>query len=215
MAICRYTHHEQDEVQSQYWTHQSTTLFPAPIFFKVNGQVWTYSFVLLSNDGSQDATWVQHAFSLLLQDKIPALLAKMGAASMIRATIITDNCPYQFKCMVMFGYVGHCGVYVDDDADKRLHLESHYYGDCHGKSISNSEGAVVKTFANTKVANGVWMIKNSFDLFAKLSRDLSFELRDATAAERNVFAVNSTGKRRSPQRTSADGERGKCRSMRL
>lgn len=195
----RYTHHEQDEVQSQHWQHQSTTLFPAPIFFRLNGKVRTYSFVVLSDDGTQDATWVQHTFTRLLQTEIPALLARVGAVTMTSVIIMTDNCGKQFKCQYIFGWIGDCEIHVAGDPGTRLHVECDYYGACHGKSISDSEGGVVKTFAKNKVMNGLWIIKDSFDLFQKLSQELTFRLREATPEERTRFEQN-------PKRALGDGQ---------
>ncbi|CAN0597939.1 unnamed protein product, partial [Laminaria digitata] len=57
---------EQDEVQSQHWDHEATTIFPCPIFIRWGGQVWAYSFVILSDDMAQDNAWVQYGLSGML-----------------------------------------------------------------------------------------------------------------------------------------------------
>ena len=62
----RYAHHTQDEVQSQHWNQDSTTLFPCPVFFRHGDRAWVYSFVVLSDDRSQDNAWVRHTFKRLL-----------------------------------------------------------------------------------------------------------------------------------------------------
>lgn len=67
------------------------------MFFRLNGVVWTYSFVVLSG-GSQDNAWVQHTFKLLLEKEIPAARAKMGLAPMTPVTFFTDNCGKKIKC---------------------------------------------------------------------------------------------------------------------
>lgn len=51
---------EQDEVQSQHWQHESVTIFPAPLYFKMGGRVWCYSFQVLSDDRTQENVWVQY-----------------------------------------------------------------------------------------------------------------------------------------------------------
>lgn len=43
---------EQDEVQSQHWDHEATTIFPCPMFFRFQRLVWAYSFQVLSDDMS-------------------------------------------------------------------------------------------------------------------------------------------------------------------
>ena len=63
----RYAHHTQDEVQSQHWNQDSTTLAPCPVFFRHVDRAWVYSFVVLSDDRSRrqrlDATYFQEAAS--------------------------------------------------------------------------------------------------------------------------------------------------------
>lgn len=183
----RYTHHEQDEVQSQHWNYQSTTLFPAPRCFRLNDDVWTYSFVMLSDDKHQDSAWVQHNFKLLLDVEIPSLLQRVGAEPMTRATFWTDNCGKQLKCQYSFGFIGNVKAHAAGRPDERLHVEAHYFGACHGKSLSGSEGGVVKTYAKSKVVCGQWVISSSFDLFAKLAPALIFDLRAASGEEAEYF----------------------------
>jgi len=184
----RYTHDEQDEVQSQHWNRDSTTLFPVPVYFKLNGKVWVYSFVVLSDDKTQDNAWVQHTFNRLLQTEIPSMLERVGAAPMTRVTIVTDNCGKQFKCATSFGYIGDCKVYVIDQPNSRIHIESHYFAACHGKSVSDSEGGVVKTFARNQVLRGKMRILSSFDLFEKLAPELDFELREVDETTAQEFS---------------------------
>lgn len=184
----RYTHDEQDEVQSQHWNRDSTTLFPVPVYFKVNGKVWVYSFVVLSDDKSQDNAWVQHAFKRLLQTEIPSMLQRVGAAPMTCVTIFTDNCGKQFKCATAFGYIGDCRVHIVHEPNSRLHIEAHYFAACHGKSVSDSEGGVVKTFARSQVVSGRVRILSSLDLFEKLAPELDFELREADENETHDFS---------------------------
>ncbi|CAM9720810.1 unnamed protein product, partial [Sphacelaria rigidula] len=160
----RYKRDEQDEVQCQHWNLDSTTLFPVPVFFKLNGKVWVCSFVVLSDDKSQDNTWVQHTFTRLLQTEIPSMLERVGATPMIRVTVVTDNCGKQFECAMAFGHIGDCKVYVIDQPGSRIHIEAHYFDACHGKSVSDSEGDVVKTFATHQVLTGRMRILSSFDL---------------------------------------------------
>ncbi|CAM9667374.1 unnamed protein product, partial [Sphacelaria rigidula] len=152
----RYTHDEQDEVQSQHWNRDSTTLFPVPVFFLTQRQ----RLGILS----QDNAWVQHAFNRLLQTEIPAMLRRVGAAVMTRVIVITDNCGKQFKCATSFGHTSDVKVHIVDQPITRIHIEAHYFAACHGKSVSDSEGAVVKTFAISQVVSGRMQILSSFDL---------------------------------------------------
>lgn len=186
----RYTWDVQDMVQSQYWHQRSTTLFPCPVFVRVKGKVWVYSFVLLSDDSKQDSAWVQYAFEMLLKTEIPALLRRLGAEPMTRATSYTDNCAKQFKCLFTFGWVSDAKVFVDGSPERRVHIEAHYYGACHGKSLSDSEGGVIKTYAKSRVTTGQLVIQNSYDLFEKLREALSFNLREATSSERDTCGIS-------------------------
>ncbi|CAN0021049.1 unnamed protein product, partial [Sphacelaria rigidula] len=160
----RYTHDEQGEVQSQHWNRDSTTPFPVPVFFKLSGKVWVYSFVVLSDDKSHDNAWVQHTFTRLLQAEIPSMLERVGATPMTRVTVVTGNCGKQFKCATSFGHIGDCKVYVIDQPGSRTHIEAHYFATCHGKSVSDSEGGLVKTFVRNQVLTGRMGILSSFDL---------------------------------------------------
>lgn len=108
---------------------------------------------------------------------------------MTRATFFTDNCGKQFKCSYSFGFVGDSEVFVSGDPARRLHIEAHYYDACHGKSLSDSEGGVVKTLAKNPVVSCRMRILGSFDLFEKLAPELEFELREANATEVDEFTV--------------------------
>ena len=82
----------QDEVQSQHWDNECTTIFPAVVYLVWEGRVWAYSFQVLSDDMAQDNPWVQHVMSNMLDNHIPSLLRKIGAPPMTHATLFTDNC---------------------------------------------------------------------------------------------------------------------------
>ncbi|CAN0518282.1 unnamed protein product, partial [Laminaria digitata] len=126
---------EQDEVQSQRWDHEATTIFPCPIFIRWGGQVWAYSFVILSDDMAQDNAWVLYGLSGMPNREIPALLRNIGADPMTRATIYSDNCSKQFNGIMCRGSDGA-------ETGEKLRIEHHYFGSCHGKDISDSEGGI-------------------------------------------------------------------------
>lgn len=187
----------QDEVQSQHWDQDATTIFPCIIYFKWGGRVWAYSFMILSDDMSQDNAWVQYVMSNLLKDDIPALLRKIGAPPINRAIIFTDNCAKQFKCRFHFGWVADAGIKAFDSVGtptgERLHIEHHYFGPCHGKNPSDGEGGAAKNYAKLMVKNQRWLVvRNSEDLCKKLEVGMGFLLRAATSEERtNFFAARS------------------------
>lgn len=199
----RLTIKEQDEVQSQHWDNQSTTIFPCVVYFVWEGKVWAYSFQVLSDDMAQDNAWVQHVMSKLLDDNIPALLRKIGAAPMKNATIFTDNCAKQFKCKYHFGWVADSGVKARDEGGvptgRAVHIEHHYFGACHGKNVSDSEGGVTKTWARANVRNMSWRVSSSSDLCQKLKKDLSFLLTKATDDERGSWETNPRHKHKGNQ----------------
>lgn len=148
---------EQDQVQSQHWAQEATTIFPCPIYFKWGGRVWSYCFTVLSDDMEQDNAWVQYVMTRLMRDDVPALFRKLGAPPMTTAFIWTDNCAKQFKCKYHWGWVGDAGVYVADArgestaGGKKLHIEHHYFGPKHGKNPSDSAGAQAKSFTTMMV----------------------------------------------------------------
>lgn len=203
MLVCDFQERlqwgEQDEVQSQHWQKDSVTIFPCPIFLRWKGQVWAYSFQIISDDMAQDNAWVQYVMTVLLSKDIPDLLRKIGAPPMFRAIIWSDNCGKQFKCMWHFGWVAACGVKVRNEegqpTEKNLHLEHHYFGACHGKNISDSEGGVTKTHARNNVINMSWVVEDQRDLAVKLARDLDFLLRTPTASERATFETKKKNSR--------------------
>lgn len=104
----RYTHHEQDEAQSQDWNKNITTLFPASIFFHLVGFVRTYSFVVLTDESLQNNAWVQYTFKRLLQTEIADLWQRVVVAPVTRMTFFTDNFGKQFKCSHSFGFTARC-----------------------------------------------------------------------------------------------------------
>lgn len=156
--------------------------------------MWAYSFQVLSDDMSQDNAWVQHVMPKLMNDDIPALLRNIGAPPMTRATIFTDNCGKQFKCKYHFGWVADSGVKVRREdggaTGKGVHIEHHYFGACHGKNMSDSEGGVTKSHARANVANMSWRVESSEDLCSKLGKDLNFMLEEPTDEEREYFSAN-------------------------
>ncbi|CAM9273681.1 unnamed protein product [Ectocarpus sp. 8 AP-2014] len=182
---------EQDEVQSQHWQHESVTIFPAPIYFKMKGRLWCYSFQFLSDDRTQDNVWVQYVMNQLLSVHVPALLRKVGAAPMTLAIIFTDNCAKQFKCRFHFGWVAQSGLMVRDSdgnvTDMRLVVEHHYFGSCHGKNYSDTEGAITKLAERTNVMNGSWVVRNPEHLCELLAKEFSFFLQEASPDEADRF----------------------------
>ena len=190
----RLSMREQDEVQSQHWDHEATTIFPCPIFIRWRGKVWAYSFQVLSDDMAQDNAWVQYVLTKLLTEHIPALLRKIGAAPMTRVTIFTDNCAKQFKCKFHFGWVTDSGIMTRDNDGRatcvRLHIEHHYFGACHGKNISDSEGGITKTYARDQVTNQSWVVASSRDLCDKLAKGLNFILSEPTDEEREHYEAS-------------------------
>lgn len=189
---------EQDEVQSQHWDREATTIFPCPIFFKVDGRVWAYSFQILSDDMAQDNAWVQFVMSKLLNEDIPALLRKVGAKPMTRCTIWTDNCAKQFKCRFHFGWVADAQIMgLDKDGEPtgiRVHMEHHYFGACHGKNVSDAEGGMTKEYVRRMVLNMMWRVASSRDLCKKLEKALDFFLRFANAEESEAFWEQRKGR---------------------
>ena len=194
---------EQDEVQSQHWQHESVTIYPCPFFFKWEGRVWSYSFQVISNDTAQDSAWVQYVMSKLLSDDIPALLKKMGAEPMEIAVVFTDNCAKQFKSRFGFNYVSDPRIKTRD-ADGRatdidLHLEWHYFGSCHGKNNSDSEGSVTKSTYRNNVINQTWSPLCPRDVFVLCERDLGFLFVKPTPDEEEEFYENKRDSRGSQQ----------------
>lgn len=183
---------EQDQVQSQHWDQDSTTIFPCYIMFWWLDRIWAYSFMILSDDMTQDNAWVQHVLSRLLSEDIPALLRKIGAPPMSRATIFSDNCAKQFKCRFHFGWLADVGIRAKDahggDTGLRLVVEHHYFGPSHGKNSSDSEGGVCKSYVRMMVNNQEWLfVASSRDLCQKLEKGIGFILREATSDERTIF----------------------------
>ena len=194
---------EQDEVQSQHWMHESVTIFPCPFFFKWEGRVWSYSFQVISNDTTQDSVWVQHVMSKLLGEYVPAFLKKVGAEPMTTTIVFTDNCAKQFKCRYSFNYVSDSGIMVRDAAGRvtgrRLHLEWHYYGSCHGKNSSDSEGSVTKSTHKTNVINQTWAPTCPREVFVLCERDLGFLYVKPTLDEEEEFYATKRDNRGSQQ----------------
>ena len=189
---------EQDQVQSQHWNHDATTILPCYIMFRWGGRVWAYSFIILSDDMAQDNAWVQFVLSRLLSEDIPALLRKIGAAAMTTAIILSDNCGKQFKCRYHFGWIGGVMIFIIGESgvttEDRVHIEHHYFGPSHGKNSSDSEGAVTKTYVRTMVNNQQWtVVSNSEDMCQKLEKGLGFLLQEATTEERTTFFETRKG----------------------
>lgn len=189
---------DQDEVQSQHWDREATTIYPCPIFFKWQGRVWAYSFQILSDDMAQDNAWVQSVMTKLLSENIPALLREIGAPPMTRFILWTDNCAKQFKCKFHFGYLADCGIEVVDDegvpTGVRLNIEHHYYCSGHGKNMSDAEGGTTKSYTRMMVTNQRWRVRSSEHLCSLLQESLGFMLREANDEERAEFCQARGGK---------------------
>ena len=181
----RLSIHEQDvSFSPSAGTTKRRTSSPVPIFLRLRGRVWAYSSQFLSKDMTQDNAWVRHVVSMLWTDHIPALLRKIGADPMTRATMFTDNCAKQFKGRFHFEWVADSGIMVRDNDGKptgeRRMVEHHYFGACHWKNISDSEGGITKTYARDQVTNQAWKVNSSRDLCEKQANGLKFIYSDPT-----------------------------------
>lgn len=191
---------EQDQVQSQHWNQDATTIFPCPIYFIWGGRVWSYCFMILSDDMEQDNAWVQHVMTRLMEKDVPELLRKLGAPPMTFAFIWTDNCAKQFKCRFHWGWIGDAGIFVLDahgvSTGEKLYIEHNYFGPKHGKNASDGAGAGAKSFTSTMVKNQGWAyVESSEDLCSKLEKGMGFILHEATVEERAAFfAARTTGR---------------------
>lgn len=195
---------EQDQVQSQHWNQDATTIFPCPIYFRWGGRVWSYCFMILSDDMEQDNAWVQYVMTRLMRDDVPTLLRKLGAPPMTVAFIWTDNCAKQFKCKYHWGWVVDARICVADangestEGSDKLHIEHHYFGPKHGKNPSDSAGAQAKSFTTMMVKNQGWAyVESSKDLCTKLEKGMGFILHEATSEERADFLASRVGSRTS------------------
>ncbi|CAN0011805.1 unnamed protein product, partial [Hapterophycus canaliculatus] len=70
-------------------------------------------------------------------------------------TIFTDNCAKQFKCRFHFGWIADAGIMClgcfGVATGKRVKIEHHYFGPCHGKNQSDGEGGAAKTYVKLMV----------------------------------------------------------------
>ncbi|CBJ33599.1 conserved unknown protein [Ectocarpus siliculosus] len=190
---------EQDEVQAQHWQHESVTIFPCPIYFKWKGRVWSYSFQVLSDDRTQDHAWVQHVMFKILTEHVPALMRKLGAPAMVLAIFFTDNCAKQFKCRFHFGWLASRAVMVCDtngeSTNVPVHIEHHYFGSCHGKSSSDSEGANTKGVTRHNIINQSWVVQSPRHLCTLLGESMDFMLLEPTEDEAMTFETARTSSR--------------------
>ena len=191
---------EQDQVQSQHWNQEATTIFPCPIYFRWGGRVWSYCFMVLSDDMEQDSAWVQYVMTRLMERDVPALLRKLGAGPMVWAIIWTDNCAKHFKCKYHWGWVSDAGIYaLDGDGEstgRKLHIEHNHFGPKHGKNPSDGAGASAKGFATMMVKTQGWVyVESSKDLCTKLEKGMGFILAEATSEERIAFLAEKEGTR--------------------
>ena len=106
---------------------------------------------------------------------------------MLQCTFFIDNCGKYVKCAYNFGFIGDCEVYAANDPTRWLHVDAPYFGACHGKSLSDSEGGVVKTFAKNQVVSELLRILSLFDLFLNLKPELDFDLRLADKTQVRKF----------------------------
>ncbi|CAN0315176.1 unnamed protein product [Ectocarpus sp. 6 AP-2014] len=190
---------EQDEVQAQHWQHESVTIFPCPIYFKWKGRVWSYSFQVLSDDRTQDNAWVQHVMFKILTEHVPTLMRKLGAPAMVLAIFFTDNCAKQFKCRFHFGWLASRAVMVRDtngeSTNVPVHIEHHYFGSCHGKSSSDSEGANTKGVTRQNIINQSWVVQSPRHLCTLLGESMDFMLLEPTEDEAMTFETARTSSR--------------------
>eukprot|EP00903_Cladosiphon_okamuranus_P017597 g16208.t1 len=90
-------------------------------------------------------------------------------------------------------------ILLNDETDKDLHFEWHYFGSNHGKSSSDSEGSVTKTAANNNITNQSWAPNTPRELFELLQRDLGFNFVKPTPVEELEFFQSKTNNRGTQQ----------------
>ena len=184
----RITHQHQDEAQGEYFAGVQTVLFPVIAYFLIGDEVWAYSFTVMSDDLEQDNAWVQHTLEILLRDRIPAVLEHAGAHSMQAVFIFSDNCCPQFKNLFNFYFNGGPNVANVENNSPRLHVEWHFWAACHGKNVSDSEGATIKNVVKEREKNGQWRESTSRALYDRCSTsELRLDMHPATPAERSDF----------------------------
>ena len=188
----RLTHEHQDEAQGEFFNGVQSVVFPAVAYFRVGDNVWAHSFMVLSDDLEQDSPWVQHTLRIILENELPNVMKRAGAKPMTTVKLFSDNCAGQFKNRYIFFFVGAGGI--EGPASKLdgqavpLVVEWHFWAACHGKNVSDSEGATLKNVVAEREKDGVWRLSTTRDLFSQcVDSQLSYFLRAATDEELDRF----------------------------
>ena len=98
----------------------------------------------MSDDLEQDNPWVQHMLEIILRTSLPDVLQRAGAQPMYTVIVFSDNCCPQFKNLYDFYFIGGKNISDSKANVPRLHLQWHFWAACHGKNVSDSEGATIK-----------------------------------------------------------------------
>ena len=127
-----------------------------------------------------------------LEDKIPEVLKRAGSKPMSTVVVVSNNCGSQFKNRYIFFFIGEGSIAgpPEGEGGRRvpLNVEWHFWAACHGKNVSDSEGATLKNVMAEREKDGVWRLATTKALYEQCcDSQLSYFLRAATDEERQSF----------------------------
>ena len=154
-----FTCRQYAEAQSAYYSRNAATVHPMVLIFPSNSRVKRDSFVCVSGDLSHDAAAVKafiQALSSHVESKYPHIE---------HIHIWSDGCGAQYKSKVpMYNLARNFEV--------PLQLTWNYYGSRHGKSESDGESGVVKTFLDNQIKAKQLTVNDADDIYELLTTSI-------------------------------------------
>ena len=172
--VCR----QYKESQTTYYTRNSVTIHPMVLIFPESNAVKRDSVVCISDDLQHDAMAVQSFFNILkvhIQVHYPTLK---------HLTVWSDGCTAQYKSKEpLYNLSKSMGLPCD--------VTWNFYGSRHGKSESDGESGVVKTYLDTIVKADQHTLNTAKDVYQLLT-DSDRNITDGPSRRHFYFMKGST-----------------------
>ena len=150
--VCR----QYAESQTTYYVRNSVTIHPMVLIFPENSEVKRDSVVCISDDLTHDATSVKSFFAIL------GVHLRIYYPDVKHLIVWSDGCSCQYKSRdPMFN--------LSKSMNLPVSMTWNFYGSRHGKSESDGESGVVKTYLDTIVKAAQHTLNTAKDVYDLLT----------------------------------------------
>ena len=159
-----YACKSQSEVQSAHWFQANVTIFPVIVYYRKpnSEEVIKEAIDFITDDRKHDSHAVNH-FSGIVRDH----LKEVRKVKIKKEIQFTDGCSSQFKSKIPVADLSYC------QHDFGFPVERHYFETGHGKSVSDGEGGVIKSYVSKAVKSRGVIVQNAEDFYDVASSGLT------------------------------------------